>query len=254
MTDDRRLPSRAHADRPAADCSAEKPETGAVPREDLAVFAHELRGALTIISGYSDMLRRPLHDTERLAALDGIRRAVGRADMLCSEVLSGRPAGLPATDSVEPVELWALAEHVAAEQHAATGRTISVEAPGELAVSGNEPALARVLTNLVSNAVKYSASDQPVLLVVSRATSSDLGETAVIEVKDRGPGIPAEQRGRLFEPFQRLERDASVPGTGLGLSIVNNVIASHRGRVEIRDRDGGGTTIRIELPLLTRPA
>ena len=234
MNDDRRYEPPASVDPPTPDPTALAPDDDAVLRQDLAIFAHELRGALTVIAGYSDMLRRPLHDTERLAALDGIRRAVNRADALCSEVLSAKPMG--------------------AEQRAATGRAIAVEAPEDLAVAGNEPALARVLANLVANAVKYSAPDQDVLVSISQTTSSDLGDTAIIEVSDRGPGIPAEQRIRLLEPFQRLERDASVPGTGLGLSIVNDVVAAHGGRVEIRDRDGGGTTVRIELPLLSLPA
>ena len=254
MTDDLQHVSPAAAEDLAPAPATPAPDSDAVLRRDLAVFAHELRGALTVIGGYSDMLRRPLHDAERLAALDGIRRAVNRADSLCTEALTAGAAGESTAGSAEPVELWALAEHVAAEQRAATSRTISVEAPEELAVAGSEPALARVLANLVTNAVKYSTSDQPVLVRVSRTTSSDLGETAVIEVSDRGPGIPAEQRARLLEPFERLERDAGVPGAGLGLSIVNDVVATHGGRVEIRTRNGGGTTVRIELPLLSRPA
>jgi len=229
--------------------SANRP---AVPREDLAVFAHELRGTLTVISGYSEMLRRPMHDTDRLAALDGIQRAIHRADALCSEVLSGKPPYRPGESVVEPVELWALAEHIAAEQRAATGRAIVVEAPEEIAVAGDEPALARVLTNLITNAVKYSPAQHAVLVGIGRTTTTDLGETAVIEVSDRGAGIPCDQREVIFEPFERLERDAEVPGTGLGLAIVRDVITSHGGRVEIQDRDGGGTTIRLELPLLER--
>ena len=85
--------ARGRTRRVAGDAGADS--AGSVSREDFAVFAHELRGALTVISGYSDMLRHPLHDDERLAALEGIRRAVGRADALCTEVLSGRLVGTP---------------------------------------------------------------------------------------------------------------------------------------------------------------
>ena len=234
------------------DCvPADRRAKPAVSHEDLAVFAHELRGALTVIGGYSDMLRRPMHDDERLAALDGIRRAINRADALCSEVLAGQPPCAPSSVSAEPVQLWALAEHTAAEQRAATGRTIVVQAAENLAIAGDESALARVLSNLVTNATKYSPAETPVLIAVSPATTPELGQIAIIEVSDRGPGIPAEQRARLFEPFERLERDVGVPGTGLGLTIVRDVVASHGGRVEIRDHDRGGTTIRLELPLVS---
>lgn len=225
------------------------PTTDSVSREDFAVFAHELRGALTVIAGYSDMLRRPLHDDERFAALEGIRRAVGRADVLCSEVLSGRAAGARPTPTREHVQLWALAQHVADEQHAASGRTIVVEAPGDAAVTGDEQALARLLTNLVSNAVKYSPAETVVRVRVGGEYTPQLGATAVIEVSDRGPGIPLGERERLFEPFERLGRDESTPGTGLGLAIVAGVVRDHGGNVRILDHSGGGTTVRVELPV-----
>jgi len=225
--------------------SAEAPTS--ISREDLAVFAHELRGALTVISGYSDMLRRPLHEAERLAALEGIRRAVHRADALCADVLAGKPRVAPSPRL--PVELWALAEHVAAEQRASTARTIVVEAPGDMAVLGDEHALERVLTNLVSNAAKYSPAETVIQLRIQREMTPEFGATAVIEVCDRGPGIPPEERERLLEPFERLDRDADVQGTGLGLAIVRSVVESHGGVVRIADHDGGGTIVRVELPI-----
>lgn len=241
---------RAEKDDPSDDSTpAEAACASAVSREDLAVFAHELRGALTVISGYSDMLRRPLHDAERFAALDGIRRAIGRADNLCTEVLSGRPMGASAKNPRGHVELWALAEHVAAEQRAATGRTILVEAPGDVAVTGDEQALARVLTNLVTNAAKYSPAETIVQIRVRSEYTPALGATAVVEVSDRGPGIPAADRERIFAPFERLAHTDDIPGTGLGLAIVLDVVRDHGGDVEVRDHRGGGTTMRIELPI-----
>jgi signal transduction histidine kinase len=221
----------------------------AATHEDLAVFAHELRGALTVIAGYVEMLRDPSRDIDRPAALDGIRRAVSRADTLCSEMLSGPAPDHPVVTGSKPVSLSALAEHVAAEQRAATGHAILVETHGEVVVTGDEPSLSRMLTNVVANASKFSPAQKPVLIEVTCATSPQLGEIAVIDVSDRGPGIPADRREALFEPFERLDRDAHVPGTGLGLAIVKGVAVSHGGRVEIRDRTGGGTTVRIEIPL-----
>lgn len=219
-----------------------------VKREDLAFFAHELRGALTVISGYSDMLRRPLHDDERFAALEGIRRAVRRADVLCANVLSGK-SGDARRAPRAPVELWVLAEHVAAEQRASTGRTILVDAPEEPAVLGDENALERVLTNLVNNAAKYSPAETIIQIHVRREITNEFGATAVVEVCDRGAGIPEDDRERLLQPFERLERDADVQGTGLGLAVVQNVIEAHGGSLRILDHPGGGTVMRIELPV-----
>jgi two-component system, OmpR family, sensor kinase len=220
---------------------------------EIALLAHELRGALTVIAGYTALLRHPLAEAEREAAMDGIERAIARADVLCGEALEGR-APTPAKYRVsEPVSITELAEQVAADQHSATGREIRVriETPAELIVTGDGQALARALGNLVGNAAKYSPADSPLDVCVTREVRPFLGDAAIIEVADRGPGVPAEMRERVFEPFERLGRDATTPGTGLGLAIVKNVVTAHDGRVEILDREGGGTIVRVELPAET---
>jgi signal transduction histidine kinase len=217
---------------------------------EIQLFAHEFRGALTVIAGYTALLRHPLDNTEREAALDGIERAIARADSLCGDALEGRAPTPSKARVLEPVNVAELAQQIAADQHSATGREVPVriEVDRPLIVKGDGGALARVLTNLVSNAIKYSPDGQPVELCVEAAERPFLGTAAVIEVADRGPGIPAEMREAVFEPFQRLDRDEAKPGTGLGLAIVKNVVTAHDGRVEILERGGGGTVIRIELP------
>jgi signal transduction histidine kinase len=122
------------------------------------------------------------------------------------------------------------------------------EGATDLVVSGDAQALARVLGNLVGNAAKYSPDDTPVDVHVLREVRPFLGDAAIIEIGDRGAGVPAEMREVVFEPFQRLARDESMPGTGLGLAVVRNVVVAHDGRVRILDRDGGGTVVRVELP------
>ena len=217
---------------------------------EIALFAHELRGALTVISGYTALLRHQLDEDEREAAISGIERAISRADSLCADALEGR-APTPATARVrEPVIIAELAEQAASDQRFATGREVRVrlDAPAGLIVKGDGQALARVLGNLVSNAAKYSPPETPLDVCVDLVQRPFLGDTAIIEVADRGPGIPAEMRERVFEPFERLDRDEHQPGTGLGLAVVKNVVTSHGGRVDIVDRDGGGAIVRVELP------
>jgi len=232
------------------DTAKPSPDPRDLSHAEIALFAHELRGALTVIAGYAALLRHPLDEGEHAAALDGIERAIARADSLCGDALEGR-APTPARARVnEPVSIVELAEQVAADQHSATGRDVRVriEAPGALIVKGDGLALARVLGNLVGNAAKYSPPDAPLDIGVKREVRPFLGDAAIIEVADRGPGIPAEMRERVFEPFERLARDESAPGTGLGLAIVKNAVTAHGGRVEILDREGGGTVVRVELP------
>jgi two-component system, OmpR family, sensor kinase len=229
-----------------------------VPRDlshaEIALFAHELRGALTVIAGYTALLRHSLAEEERAAALDGVERAIARADSLCGDALAGRAPTPSKAQIRDLVPIPELAEQTVADQRSATGRDVRlhVEADAEdLVVAGDGQALARVLGNLVGNAAKYSPADTPVEVWVLREIRPFLGDAAVIEVCDRGPGVPVEMREVVFEPFQRLARDESSPGTGLGLAVVRSVVVAHDGRVRILDRDGGGTVVRIELPAET---
>lgn len=231
-----------------------KPDPRDLSHAEIALFAHEFRGALTVVAGYAALLRHPLDEREKAAALDGIERAVARADSMCSDALEGR-APMPARSRIsEHVPIAELAEQAVADQRSATGRdvTLRVEPSAkELVVIGDRGALARVLDNLVGNAAKYSPVDSPVDVCVERESRPFLGDAAILEVADRGDGIPADMHERIFEPFERLARDEPKPGTGLGLAVVKNVVTAHEGRVRVLDRDGGGTVIRIELPAET---
>jgi len=226
------------------------PDPRDLSHAEIALFAHELRGALTVIAGYAALLRHPLADEERAAALDGIERAIARADALCGDALEGK-APTPAVARVsEPVSVVEIAEQTAADQHSATGREVRVHvaAQPELIVKGDGQALARVLGNLVGNAAKYSPADTPIEVCVRFEERPFLGDVAIVEVSDRGVGIPSDMRERVFEPFERLARDEETPGTGLGLAIVRDVVVAHGGHAEILGREGGGTIVRLELP------
>jgi signal transduction histidine kinase len=223
---------------------------------DIALFAHELRGTLTVIAGYAALLRHPLGEREQTAALDGIERAIARADSLCGDALEGRPPASPRARVSEPVSVAELAQQTVVDQHSATSRDVRLRLePGaeDLVVIGDGQALSRVLGNLIGNAAKYSPGDLPIDVRVAREVRPFLGDAALIEISDRGPGIPADMRERIFEPFERLQRDQSTPGSGLGLAVVKNVIAAHDGHVQIVDREGGGTVIRVELPAKQSP-
>lgn len=213
----------------------------AVSRQDLALFAHEVRGALTVISGFAEIMRRPLAPTDQRAALDGIARAVQRIDGLVQAALEGsvrrvRPA--------EQVDLAGLVEAVASEQRAISGRLIETHLEARPVVSGASDAIERAIGNLVGNALKYSLMNSVVELTVA-----EKGDRALVTVADRGPGIPTEERERVLEPFHRLDAHGDLPGSGLGLAVVKDVAESHGGRVLIEERPGGGTLVTIELAL-----
>jgi two-component system sensor histidine kinase KdpD len=113
------------------------------------------------------------------------------------------------------------------------------------------PALVeQALFNILENAERFSPPQQPVLVGVRVA-----GDKLLIEVSDRGPGIPEDERARIFDMFYSVSRgDRAAQSTGLGLAICRGMIGAHGGSVEALPRDGGGTTIRITLSLPTEPA
>jgi signal transduction histidine kinase len=210
-------------------------------KRQLAMCAHDVRGALTVIAGYVSLLRRAdLDDTERAQALDGIEKAIFRADALLGDALSGR---VPTAQGVERVDITQIAQQAVADARAAWSRDVRFEATAHPQVDADPIALARSLENLLSNAAKY-APDGPIDVIVRADESS-----AIVEVADRGPGIPAEESEHVLAPFARLDRDAETPGSGLGLTVVQSMAARVGGLVEVLQRDGGGAVIRIELPL-----
>ena len=112
-------------------------------------------------------------------------------------------------------------------------------------VDGDSLRMEQIITNLISNALKYSPSVRKVEVGLRRA-----GEEAVLCVRDYGIGISEEDQRRLFEPFQRasLSKD-TVPGAGLGLYVVQRLVHAHGGRIDIRSRPGEGAEFRVHLPL-----
>jgi signal transduction histidine kinase len=115
-------------------------------------------------------------------------------------------------------------------------------------VEADRTAVYTALMNLLDNAIKYSPSGAQVRVAVAEDPAS--GE-ALLEVEDRGPGIPAHETERIFERFYRVDKDRSraLGGTGLGLSIVRNVALAHGGSASVRSVVGEGSTFALRLPL-----
>jgi len=123
-------------------------------------------------------------------------------------------------------------------------------------LAGDEARLRQVLTNLVDNALTHTPDGTPVTVRVGRGLAADLGEVAVVEVRDEGPGLTPDQAERVFERFYRTDaaRSRAQGGTGLGLSIVAAITAAHGGRVEVDTAPGAGATFRVLLPRQAPPA
>src|SRR6185503_8972594 len=141
--------------------------------------------------------------------------------------------GAQSSERVQPVDMKALLESLQADAQE-LGAQVAIEGATRGPYPGRPQALKRCLGNLIDNAVKYAGS--ATMLV------DDAPDRLVIRIRDRGPGIPAPELERVFEPFYRLEgsRSRHTGGTGLGLSIARQIAQLHGGRLELRNVEAGG--------------
>lgn len=222
----------------------------------LANASHELRSPLARIRMGLELLGKDEVSAPQRAE---IARSIDELDQLIDEILlASRLDLIDARDAsalgpTEEVDLVGLA----AEECARTGADLDI-APGATPalVHGQARLLRRVLRNLLENARRYghvgTAGDAQVRLsILAPAPTGPTGRPRVtLLVEDRGPGVPAELRRRIFEPFYRLpgasEREG---GVGLGLSLVKTIIERHGGQVRCEDRPGGGARFVVELPV-----
>ncbi|MDK1288970.1 two-component system sensor histidine kinase EnvZ [Pseudoalteromonas umbrosa] len=111
-------------------------------------------------------------------------------------------------------------------------------------VQANHVALKRVLTNMIENAIKYSEGEIDVSTHLAPKS-----KTVVIQVKDRGPGIPESELESVFEPFKQGDQARGSDGSGLGLAIIKRIVATHGGKVSLRNRSQGGLCAEVQLPI-----
>ncbi len=223
-------------------------EVAQMKSDFVSTVSHELRSPLTSIIGSLDTVNRPeLAPPEPTSQhlLISARRQAGRLQRLIDDLLVVSRIDRGAIPvHLEPVDV----EGILAE----VNRVVSIEPsitvePEGLIVEADRDHLSRVLINLVENAAKY-AKDSPVELF-----AWDKGGRAVLAVVDHGPGIPEDERERIFERFTQLDQSdtRSRGGTGLGLSIVKSLTEVMHGSVRIETTEGGGATFVIELPITT---
>jgi two-component system OmpR family sensor kinase len=125
---------------------------------------------------------------------------------------------------------------------------VSLDVPGPVIVDGVSDDLHRLAGNLIENALIHTPAGTPVTVSVRQED-----DRAVLEVADRGPGVPVDMRDRVFERFARGSGDtAPSGGSGLGLAIVRAVTAAHGGSVEIVEAEGGGARFVVTLPVGAR--
>jgi len=213
--------------------------------EIVSLISHDLRSPLAVVIGYLDLLNKPLSDKEREKAIGSAKRSAGRMADLLEDLLSAtRAEELLAPAALSPVDLADLSDEVVssiAPTH--SERALVLDVTCRPVVRGEEKRLRQVLVNLVTNAFKYAPDDQPITVRVACA-----GGIAQVRVIDHGPGVPVDDRERVFDRYARLDGSSGRPGVGLGLYIVRIIAENHGGAVRAEETPGGGATFVVELP------
>lgn len=221
----------------------------AVRDEFLSIASHELRTPLNTLGLLLQGMRRAAlrnSDAATVERLDRGRAALEQLEALIRTMLdiSRIAAGRLILEPVE-LDLCALVRSVVhrdEEAIAAAGCELRLELPGPTVGRWDRLRLDQVLTNLLSNALKFGAG-RPVRIAVEAE-----GERVRLVVEDRGIGVPREDLGRIFERYERAVSPRAYGGLGLGLWIVREIVRSHRGEVRVESEPGAGARFTVELP------
>ena len=226
-------------------------------RRFVADASHELRTPLVSVRGYAELYRQGA-----LKKKSDIQEAMGRIEaeairmssLVESLLTLARLDENQKLDAV-PTDLVKLARDIISRDVQGKQKIslalltlggAKVPADFSLSAEVNEGQIRQVLVNLIENAKRFSPDKGSIEIAIGQKTDDEL----TLEVIDHGEGIPKQLRDKVFESFYRADnsRNRDTGGTGLGLAIVKEIIAIHKGRIEVKETPGGGATFRIKLP------
>lgn len=213
--------------------------------------SHELRSPLARLQAAIGLARQNPDKLE--SSLERIEQEAERVDDLIGQLLtlSRLEAGIcdGSRERVECVDLVDIVASVAADAHfeaQGTGRSVVFQGQGEIVADVDAELLHRAVENVIRNAIKYTP---PGTAVDVSAKANASGDTFVVRVADRGPGVAETELETIFQPFYRSAARPPGSGFGLGLAIARRAVESHGGDVRACNRESGGLVIVISLPL-----
>lgn len=231
---------------------------GATSAKDraLATLAHDIRTPLGAIQGYCELLEEEIYGPVN----DRQRETLGRVRMSGRHLLSlldnvmdmaRLNAGVVQVEA-EPVSLEEVAReavHMLIPAADAKLQTLQLGRMADATVTADHARVRQILVNLIGNAVKFTPQDGSVS-VTTAVAERDGVRWGEIRVADSGPGIAAEERASIFQPYYRSEGTAHAPGVGLGLAISRALVQEMGGELDLESEPGAGATFIIRLPLL----
>ena len=221
----------------------------------VANVSHELRTPLTVIRGAAHNLQHGVVG-EPGQVREYARLIAGHATQLGSMVeqvlefaSARRKRGGENFTKLDTAAVLRAAVQATAEETTAANCEVALDIPDTLpAVNGDSAALTRAVQNLISNAARHGGSGG--WIGVSAAVAQDEPPAVEIRVADRGPGVPEDEREKIFQPFERgaQAQTGQVRGSGIGLSLVREIVAAHGGKVSVGTRPEGGAIFTIRIP------
>lgn len=217
--------------------------------------SHELRSPLARLSVALELSREDA-DTKMATHLDRIERETKRLNQLIGQLLTlSSMEALESAGNFEHVSLKALLEEMIPDaEYEAQQREAAVvlHAECDCVIEGRRELLYRAIENVVRNAVRYTEAGTEVEIRLYAAQENG-ATTAILEVNDRGPGIPESETASIFRPFYRVDlaRSTQTGGFGVGLAIADRAVKLHNGKLKATNRAGGGLSIEMRFPAVS---
>lgn len=222
-------------------------------RRFVANAAHELRTPLTAIKLQTQIALAHPDEGERQRSRELLQNSVDRATHLVEQLLllaRSSQEAIPSRMKL-PVKVDQLAKRLVAEFSSFADKQridLGLGHCDATEIDADEESLRIMLGNLIDNALRYGRPGGRVDIEIHADENR-----IKLDVIDNGPGIPDEEKSRVFERFHRLA-SADIPGSGLGLAIVREIVSQLRGRIDLADTPGGGLSVHVELPLGRTPS
>jgi signal transduction histidine kinase len=221
--------------------------------EFLALISHELRTPVSVIFGNIELLHRmgdKLAEDDKEAAMTDLRREGRRLRRLVENILALARVEYGVANEPEPVSLTKIIrQQVEWHQQMYKQRPVDLQIAHETPpVICDDFSVELVVGNLLANAEKYSPPDKPIEL-----SATVEGRSVVVSVRDRGPGVPAEDADKIFDAFFRSESSSAVKGVGIGLAVCKRLLEAYGGQLWLSARGGGGSDFSFSLPVASEP-